>query len=225
MSFSRTEVAQLLIKCRRRCCICYRFCGVKIETDHIQPKEDGGTDDIDNAIPVCFDCHAEIHSYNVKHPRGRKFTPNELKGHKETWLKLCEERPETLLSSPQAYHRDVGPLQSLIDELEFNQRVASIQDFREGGCLFSNIQFSRAIDEGAISILKEDLKSSVIDAYVAMGAANAVISSSISALDGRTSRSRTSSSDPKARLQKCVGLIAAAHSELLKFMVNEDENG
>jgi 5-methylcytosine-specific restriction endonuclease McrA len=31
-----------------------------METDHIIPKEDGGSDDIDNAIPVCLECHAEI---------------------------------------------------------------------------------------------------------------------------------------------------------------------
>jgi hypothetical protein len=32
---------------------------------------------------VCFECHPEIHSYNDKHPRGRKFLPEELQLHKK----------------------------------------------------------------------------------------------------------------------------------------------
>ena len=31
-----------------------------METDHIVQAADGGLDTIDNAIPVCFECHAEI---------------------------------------------------------------------------------------------------------------------------------------------------------------------
>ena len=77
MAFNREEVSQLLVDVHRRCSICHRFCGVKIETDHIIPAADGGTDEIGNAIPVCFECHAEIHSYNDQHPRGRKFLEKE----------------------------------------------------------------------------------------------------------------------------------------------------
>ena len=43
-----------------------------METDHIQPKSEGEDDSIDNAIPLCFDRHLEVHLYNDKHPRGRK---------------------------------------------------------------------------------------------------------------------------------------------------------
>ena len=57
MGFPRDEVSKLLAACHRRCCICHRFCGVKIETDHIVPGHEGGPDDIDNAIPVCFECY------------------------------------------------------------------------------------------------------------------------------------------------------------------------
>jgi 5-methylcytosine-specific restriction endonuclease McrA len=59
MPFKKAEVANLLAKCRRRCCVCYRFCGIKIETDHMIPEGEGGSNDIDNAIPLCFECHAE----------------------------------------------------------------------------------------------------------------------------------------------------------------------
>jgi HNH endonuclease len=99
---------RLLCRCHRRCCICHRFCRVKIETDHMVPTEDGGDDTIDNAIPVCFECHAEIHTYNDKHPRGRKFRPNELRLHKEQWLRICDQHPEALIGAVRT--ADVGPL-------------------------------------------------------------------------------------------------------------------
>src|SRR4030042_6450691 len=131
MGFKREEVSVLLAQCHRRCCICHRFCGVKIETDHIVPKEDSGDDSISNAIPVCFECHAEIHGYNDKHPRGRKFLPEELRLHKDQWLKMCVERPDVLVSASRA--SDVGPLQALIDELEFNAKVAGKAEAAEQG--------------------------------------------------------------------------------------------
>ncbi len=77
--FSQPDVDDLLVRCHRRCCVCHRYCGVKIEMDHIVPSAADGPSDVANAIPVCFECHAEIHSYNDQHPRGRKFRPDELR--------------------------------------------------------------------------------------------------------------------------------------------------
>ncbi len=116
MAFSRKDAANLLVQCHRRCCVCHRFCGSKIELDHITTAAEGGDDSIDNAIPVCFECHAEIHSYNDKHPRGRKFQPDELRGHKEQWLEICKKRPEVIVSA--SWQIDVGPIQALVDELD-----------------------------------------------------------------------------------------------------------
>lgn len=119
--FPAEEAQVLLAAVHRRCCICHRFCGPKMELDHIVPGEEGGPDTIDNAIPVCFDCHAEIHSYNDKHPRGRKFRPEELRQHKEQWLQICHERPEAMLAPSQdavALHADqqlaLGILKALV---------------------------------------------------------------------------------------------------------------
>lgn len=120
MPFKRKEVAALLARCHRRCCICHRFCGVKIETDHIKPAAQTGTDNIDNAIPVCFDCHAEIHSYNDRHPRGRKLGPEELHKHKEQRLAICDNHPESLSPHNGLGDTEVGPIQALIDEIDFN---------------------------------------------------------------------------------------------------------
>ena len=163
--FKQQDVDDLLVKCHRRCCICHRFCGVKIEIDHMVPSAEDGPSEITNAIAVCFECHAEIHSYNDQHPRGRKFRAEELRKHKEQWLAICSERPEKLLEALR--NADVGPLQALIDELEFNSVAPS-----ERGCPFLDNEFGRAIREGAISTLKEDLKDASLAAYVAMRNAN-----------------------------------------------------
>lgn len=55
--------------------MCEKACGIDIEVAHINPE---GGNDIDNAIPVCYDCHAKISMYNLGHPRGTKFKPKEL---------------------------------------------------------------------------------------------------------------------------------------------------
>lgn len=38
-----------------------------METDHIIPDGQGGSNTIDNAIPLCFECHAKVHLYNDKY--------------------------------------------------------------------------------------------------------------------------------------------------------------
>ena len=228
MSFKREEVSALLVRCHRRCCICHRFCGVKIETDHIVPTEEGGTDDIDNAIPVCFECHAEIHSYNDKHPRGRKFLPEELRAHKEQWLRICTERPEILVGAIR--DADVGPLQALIDELDFNATAASsdhhnIQDgvFHEHHCKFHEQEFSRAIQEGSISILRDEIRELLLEAYRAMGAANVAIEAkghhAINTEGWATGNNAVARLIVDARPK-----IARARDELLRFLASERES-
>jgi hypothetical protein len=217
MAFDRDEVSDLLVRCHRRCCICHRFCGIKIETDHIDPVASSKNDDISNAIPVCFECHAEIHSYNDKHPRGRKFLPKELRDHKAQWLEICSKPPELLIAPTR--HADVGPLQALIDELDFNSAVAA-ETFSRQGCRFHEHQFRRAIHEGVVSLLRDDIKELLVNAYSAMGAANA-------ALDSRNAQDYDSAYWERATSQ-ADRLITAARpkvveirDKLLKFLSNE----
>ena len=214
MAFNQTEVNVLLAQCHRRCCICHRFCGVKIETDHMLPVADGGSDSIDNCLPVCFECHAEIHSYNDHHPRGRKFRPDELKRHKEQWLEICRTRPEVF--TEPARDTDVGPLQALIDELEFNRQVAQRIEADEIGCLFNNEQFRRAVSMGAISIVHPELRDAILNAYAAMGTVNQAIAGWTNA---PTHISRGNIHREVARrLQRIQPAIQNAHEELMKFL-------
>ncbi len=73
--FDEDDKVKVLLWCTRHCCLCGKAKGVGIEVAHLDPK----SSDIDNAIPLCFDCHAAIGHYNREHPRGRKYSINELK--------------------------------------------------------------------------------------------------------------------------------------------------
>jgi hypothetical protein len=171
-NFREEDVCKLLVECHRRCCVCHVFCGVKMEIDHLVPRSEGGSSAIENAIPLCFDCHAEVHHYNVKHPRGRRFTPEELRGHRDAWLKVCREKPGELTR----VKRDVkvGPLQAMVDELDYNAMVADLytQPKTPLGVTLARRQFHRAVASGAVAMLDRELKEKIYAAYAAADTAN-----------------------------------------------------
>ena len=78
--FSEADKVKCLLWSNRHCCLCGKACGTDIEIAHIDAK---AGNDIDNAIPLCYDCHAEIGRYNREHPRGNKYRPQELKTRRE----------------------------------------------------------------------------------------------------------------------------------------------
>lgn len=179
MGFNQKEVDQLLVECHRRCCICHRDCGVKMEIDHIEQRADSKDDSIENAIPVCFECHAEIHLYNDRHPKGRKFHPDEIRMHKKQWLDLCKNKPEIFIEPLKK--SDVGPLHALIDELEFNKEIRANNNVNENGCRFETKQFDRIISEGYLSILHEDLAKCLMRTYRKMKKANTALDAFVNA--------------------------------------------
>ena len=166
MVFKR-EVENLLVICNRCCCICHRFCGIKIEIDHIHQKSESKGDSIENAIPLCFDCHAEVHMYNNDHPKGRRYSSEELKLYKDRWIKICESNSNPLVS-------DMNPknniLLSLMDELEFNKLIAKSRNYVS--IPFETNQFHEAINSGIISFLRNDIKESIFTAYATLKETN-----------------------------------------------------
>jgi len=80
----------MFIRCGRLCPLCLKQCGTNMEAAHIISEKEGGSDDADNGIPVCFDCHQEIGSYNDDHPKGNKFRPEELKARRDRLYNLVE---------------------------------------------------------------------------------------------------------------------------------------
>jgi HNH endonuclease len=94
MPFSPDVKIRALVACGRCCCICHKFCGIKIECHHIVQEANGGPNTIENCIPLCFDCHADMLSYDDNHPKGTKYRPEELRFHRDSWFtKVCTARP------------------------------------------------------------------------------------------------------------------------------------
>lgn len=220
MSFARSDVDKLLADCHRRCCICHQYCGVKMETDHIVPQADGGQDAIDNAIAVCFECHAEIHCYNDNHPRGRKFRPEELRMHRDRWLQICRETPAVLLDASRRL--DTGPLQALVDEIEYNSVVARHTDSKDRGALFRQEQFKRAIHEGMLAILDPRLKDAICEAYRAMDLANECLHAERNQDSGELGDGYKMSATDRA-LKEVPPKIQTAKEELMHFLGSESK--
>lgn len=86
MPFSDLVAEELLLRSHRHCCICHKFRGTAIEIHHIDPELTEGRDAMDNGIPLCFDCHAAVGSYNNQHPRGRKYRSGELRRLRDEWF-------------------------------------------------------------------------------------------------------------------------------------------
>jgi hypothetical protein len=78
--FSEEDKIKMLLWCDRHCCLCGKNASTDIEIAHI---ERNAGNNIENGIPLCYDCHAKIGHYNREHPRGNKYKPQELKARRE----------------------------------------------------------------------------------------------------------------------------------------------
>lgn len=86
MSFNPKDVEALLAATGRRCCICASLHNVQVH--HIVPKEQDGSDEIDNAIPLCPSCHDRVHVSPSTGRTTRDYTPGELKLHRDRMISL-----------------------------------------------------------------------------------------------------------------------------------------
>lgn len=118
MPFDPAVKSRMFTRCIRRCCLCFKQCGINIEAAHIVDEAAGGSNDEDNGIPLCFDCHQEIGSYNDRHPRGNKFRPEELRARRDQVYKLVAEGglPD-LAADVKPTHHLPNPLHRIIDLL------------------------------------------------------------------------------------------------------------
>ena len=57
------------------------------------PRADGGGDSEDNCIALCFNCHADVAAYNPRHPKGKRYTAEELKEHRDAWFGKIADSP------------------------------------------------------------------------------------------------------------------------------------
>jgi len=105
--FSKEVREEALIRSGRHCCVCHMHAGRDAEVHHIVQEADGGPNTLDNAIALCSRCHGEAGHYNARHPRGTKYSPSELRRHRDEWWAYrasgfkAEQRPAT-------FHEPVG---------------------------------------------------------------------------------------------------------------------
>lgn len=92
MGFKRKEAEDLLARTGRRCCLCDTL--HKVQLHHIVLPEEGGTDDIDNAIPLCPNCHDEVHATYAPGRSTRAYTANELKLHRQRAIERADKQKQ-----------------------------------------------------------------------------------------------------------------------------------
>lgn len=100
MAFDQGEADNLLAQTGRRCCICKRLHGVQLH--HITPREEGGSDDIENAIPLCPNCHDEVHIGYASGRVTRRYTSGELKQHRQMTIQQAQNAAQWQPDSPVA---------------------------------------------------------------------------------------------------------------------------
>lgn len=92
--FKDDDKIKVMLWCGRHCCLCGKFSGIGIEVAHLE-KDDP---DIENAMPLCFNCHASVWHYNNNHPKGKKYSIRELKARRN---QIYELQTQHLISPVQ----------------------------------------------------------------------------------------------------------------------------
>lgn len=90
MPFSPIVKNKAIAAAAAHCCVCHRFNAGLLEVHHITPQAAGGTDDFENAIALCSDCHTWAGHYNSKHPKGFKYSPKFLSLARNEWYAIVE---------------------------------------------------------------------------------------------------------------------------------------
>lgn len=139
---------EALIASKRHCCLCHEFKGLKIEVHHIVHRSEGGKDEFDNAIPLCFDCHGDMRSYDAKHPKGAKYSRGELKKRRDDLYLFLEKNPDYCntkqCSKFTAESDDIAPNdKNIFAELLNLDRRNGIISYLRNKSFYSGIDVSR----------------------------------------------------------------------------------
>jgi hypothetical protein len=87
MGFAQSTVDELLAKTGRMCAVCNRLYGVQVH--HIVPRHEGGSDEPENAIPLCPNCHDEVHASYAPGRTTRLFSTAEVRAHLARTIELA----------------------------------------------------------------------------------------------------------------------------------------
>ena len=116
MGFSKTIKEKVKKRAQYKCCLCHIHWATHVH--HIKPESVGGTDEEDNAAPVCPTCH-DLYGGN---PDKRKF----IRECRDFWYENCDK------------HTSFNPeqMQQMIDK--FSKFVATKEDLQNTVKLLSN---------------------------------------------------------------------------------------
>jgi hypothetical protein len=130
MGFSEPLKSRVRKKAHLACCLCK---AIGIEVHHIVPQVDGGSDEEDNAAPLCPSCH-ETYGAN---PQKRKF----IREARDLWYEICEKR---YASDPDHLAEIKHLLRNTVSYDDFNS-------FKEE--LLSNLHHDLGVPRGEAEIL------------------------------------------------------------------------
>ena len=136
MPFSQAVKLQVKRKADFRCCRCHE---VGIDIHHIVPEAQGGPSDIDNAAPLCQNCHDRFGA----NPEKRK----EIRQMRDWWYEIVQEK----------YHEDQSRFEKLNETILEIQRTqvsnkVEVDKLREE--LIAEIRALRPIQEQALEDIK-----------------------------------------------------------------------
>ena len=162
MSFPPQVRDDALVASGRHCCLCHKFCGIKIELHHIDQKVERGLDTYDNCIPLCFDCHADMRSYDHKHPKGTKYTPSELRRHRDNWYSKVSASPGSAYT-PGSAEIDKAIYVAIVKLLPYPKVMSLIESHNFGASFHSSIfstldEFVVRNDDPSMEFLDADLE-------------------------------------------------------------------
>lgn len=105
--------ANMLLWCARHCCFCNKECTTNIVIHHIDGNP--SNNDLDNLIPICFDCHGELEHYSVEHPVGTKYRYLEIKKRRDQVYELYTRQYMRKVQISISKYNSVGSERALGD--------------------------------------------------------------------------------------------------------------
>lgn len=135
MGFPQNVKEEALVLCARHCCLCHLPKGLKMEVHHIKQHSEGGTDTLDNAIPLCFECHADMRSYDHDHPKGLKYSRTELIRRRDDWYATVKHRGISPANQTVS-NTDKAVLEHLLKLLPWNGSIQFIRNNNFAGFSF-----------------------------------------------------------------------------------------
>lgn len=108
-----------------------------MEVHHIKQRSEGGADTLDNAISLCFDCHGDMRSYDHNHPKGLKYTRNELVRRRDEWYAIVKQKGKTS-KNESVSETDKTVFHHLTKILPWNGSILFIRDNNFAGFSFDS---------------------------------------------------------------------------------------